>query len=446
MSTRGLSADPASSGRRLLVAAAIVVLATLACRAFLVQGLILPLRVAGDSMGDRLPGQHWQVVCQDCGFPFRCGTQHPPADGLAVCPNCGFSGNPLAPRALGSGRRVVIDKWSLWAQTPSRWRVVAIRPPAGPVRQAVKRVVGLPGEQLAIRDGDLYANERIVRKRLDELQLMAVMVHDDRFRMRQAPSSRWQPEASDTRWRDQGGWWAFDPDSAGSEAQSPRLPIDWLVYRHWPCAPVPGPRLREVPVTDNDAYNQGLSRPLNDAHDLMLSAWLKWDEVEVLALRVHDGADKWELWLWPHEGRLQRLHNGRTVRTTGLAPIPGGGWMKLDFALCDRQLLLGLGDRMVYRCLLGAAPAARAGTSRPLAVGVRGGRIQLRALRVLRDVVYTHPDGTLRPWPAPARLAAGELLVLGDNGPVSWDGRHWIDASLGPPKMLGAVRSPTGLW
>ena len=70
-----------------------VALALLVLRFALIQGWWRPIRIAGGSMADAFYGPHFPVTCRECGFCFRCGTEHPPAQDLATCPNCGCGDN-----------------------------------------------------------------------------------------------------------------------------------------------------------------------------------------------------------------------------------------------------------------------------------------------------------------------------------------------------------------
>jgi len=58
----------------------------------------------------------------------------------------------------------------------------------------VKRVVGLPGERIAIRRGDIYVDGRIARKTLPQFRDTAVLVYDSGF---EPPRTRGLP----ARWR-----------------------------------------------------------------------------------------------------------------------------------------------------------------------------------------------------------------------------------------------------
>ena len=68
-----------------------------------------------------------------------------------------------------------------------RWDVVVFHYPEAPEQNYIKRLVGLPGEDLQIHGGDLFARPigsddpfRILRKPLRHLRAMLVPVYDDR--------------------------------------------------------------------------------------------------------------------------------------------------------------------------------------------------------------------------------------------------------------------------
>ncbi len=60
----------------------------------------------------------------------------------------------LQGRALGDGDWVLTEKISYWFRRPRRWEIVTFRTPEG--LQVMKRVVGLPGEWVAVCDGHLW--------------------------------------------------------------------------------------------------------------------------------------------------------------------------------------------------------------------------------------------------------------------------------------------------
>ena len=64
----------------------------------------------------------------------------------------------------GPGDRVLVAKWPAMLGGPDRWETWVFRPPLERTINYVKRVGGLPGEQIRIEHGDLYADGTICRK------------------------------------------------------------------------------------------------------------------------------------------------------------------------------------------------------------------------------------------------------------------------------------------
>ncbi|CAM3150882.1 signal peptidase I [Paenibacillus lupini] len=58
---------------------------------------------------------------------------------------------------LVAGQRLIEDKWSYRFKSPERGDIVVIHGPESPLR-LVKRVVGLPGDIIDVRDGAVYLN------------------------------------------------------------------------------------------------------------------------------------------------------------------------------------------------------------------------------------------------------------------------------------------------
>ena len=97
---------------------------------------------------------------------------------------------------------MLINKTAFAFRRPRRWEVAVIHPPGSPRQLAVKRVVGVPGERISIRRGDIYINGRIARKSLDQLRGLALLVHDAHYRTSKTNSlpPRWQADAEDSGW------------------------------------------------------------------------------------------------------------------------------------------------------------------------------------------------------------------------------------------------------
>ena len=75
----------------------------------------------------------------------------------------------MQPTILGDAEtgikdRVLADKLSTMLRDPRRWEVMIFRFPHDERRLYVKRIVGLPGERLTVRGGDIWVNDAIARK------------------------------------------------------------------------------------------------------------------------------------------------------------------------------------------------------------------------------------------------------------------------------------------
>ena len=69
---------------------------------------------------------------------------------------------------------------------PKRWQIIVFKypgdDPAKKGKNYINRLVGLPGESIRIKNGDLYINGEIARKPLDVQKNMWVKVYSDDFR------------------------------------------------------------------------------------------------------------------------------------------------------------------------------------------------------------------------------------------------------------------------
>lgn len=67
------------------------------------------------------------------------------------------SGTSMRP-TLENGDRLLINKWNLLFGNPHKGDVITFEDPEVKGRYLVKRVVGVPGDSIAVKDGRLYRN------------------------------------------------------------------------------------------------------------------------------------------------------------------------------------------------------------------------------------------------------------------------------------------------
>jgi signal peptidase I len=403
----------------------LLVVAAVILRTWYVQGVLSPCQVTSGSMAQTLLGVHREIACGDCGYEFPCDGDVQPVSPRAVCPNCGYADNDLASRPDLAGDRVLIDRSAFTLRPPRQWEVVAFRSPQDATQVVVKRVVGLPGEAVRIRDGNVYVDGQVQRKTLSQQRAVAILVHDADFEptLAPAPPPQWRGEGPQSRWKAAGGRFSHPP---GDEKE----PIDWLVYCHWQRVPGEPGAVRETPVTDDCGYNQTLPRRVEDVRpltDLLLSFRLtELSGSGQLVLLATDGREEFRVRIEPAAGRYYVWQGGKPVPggTGKFPPLHSG--ITVEISLFDQQFLLALDGQTVAERPHDPRHPIRP-TARPFAIGAKGLGVVLEHLRVYRDVYYTHPIGPDARWGVDrdVRLGPDEFFVLGDNSPISQDSRTW---------------------
>jgi len=432
--------------KKLAWALVALLLSAVTLRMLFLRGLVFPIRVSGGSMADAFYGSHLPVVCQDCRITFSCDPASPPRTGLAVCPNCGYSANKLQERFKQRGRRVILDRLGLWMRPPRRWDLVAFRASDG--TWSVKRVVGLPEERVRIHQGELYANGQILRKPMDQLRRMAILVHDDRYRPTRDMSlpPRWHSERVPGRWRAEPNGYAFTGPSTdqGPSAEAPTdwSAYDWLVYHQWRCYAGPADRTDEVSIRDNYGYNQGVSRELRGVTDVFLCGTFQIEGEGRAAFQIHDGRENFTLTVDVGNRKAQVYRKSDLLASCELTGVVAGRSFEVEVGLLDHQVVATVEGRVALRAPYRPASSPAQPISCPVRIGADGGAMRAWNLRILRDIYYLDPAGLGHEWRTIERLDSDQYLVLGDNPPVSVDSRHWADPGLSRRRLLGTVWQP----
>ncbi|MBL4885773.1 MAG: hypothetical protein JKY95_14735 [Planctomycetaceae bacterium] len=265
------STQQVSSGiiRHLLEALVVLALAVTLFRTFALEGFM----ISTGSMAPAFRGYHYRIVCPDCQiqfawtateknhrFPIRAlshdvktektkggetaqisGSNKSSGSSKIVCPNCNYQHISSSNLVINEGDQLLADKLAFEWHPPSRWASVIFRNPHRPTQAYAKRIVGLPGEVITLKDGDVYVKNEIQRKCLAEQRQMRVLVSDSNYQPQfQDDDFRncWQPVGSNgtPSWQQQESGYRFEPSTENdqrSEQNSELNTGNWLVYRRW---------------------------------------------------------------------------------------------------------------------------------------------------------------------------------------------------------------------
>ncbi|HRF00320.1 MAG TPA: S26 family signal peptidase [Pirellulaceae bacterium] len=232
----------------------VAVMLALLFKAFEAEAFVIPT----GSMAPTLQGSHKDVACDQCGFRYRvsASTENPDASrrGEVIetcCPYCRYA-RPIreerdANDGTFSGDRILVSKFSYDIADPQRWDVTVFRFPENAKQPFIKRLIGLPNEELKLQHGDLFvrpmpadgsidvdAEFRIARKPPKKLLAMLQPVDDSRFVAPALRAAGWP-----SRWQQ---WGVPAEERVWSVIDEPGTPLRyrgvggnelaWLRYRH----------------------------------------------------------------------------------------------------------------------------------------------------------------------------------------------------------------------
>jgi signal peptidase I len=342
------------------------------------------------------------------------------------------------------GDHLLVNRSLFSLRPPRRWEIVVFRLFG---ITFVKRLIGLPGELLEIRDGDLYVNGELERKSLSQLRSLRVPVFDNDY----------QPAS--------GGWrerWEVSAEHSGPHPLSgTELRLNGLgskdrsqtvAYRNYNL----DSRQCE-PLGDEYAYNGGERGAPTPVHDFLLECRVEVTGGEGwVLLSITDGQDRLiaELPAGSKEPRAPRPRLGsvqswppapheepRPLASAAQTPtarevqLRVGEQYRVEFAFVDRRVTLAVNGATVLGPIDLRPVRGRPAVVRPVVLGARGVNAVVRNFRLFRDIHYTSAGPNGRPGQV-VHLGPEQYFVLGDNSPNSQDSRFWPDRGAVPARNL----------
>ncbi len=283
------------------------------------------------------------------------------------------------------GDRLLAAKAPLLFGEPQRWSIVVFKYPLFRPTNFIKRLIGLPGEHVEIRDGDIYVNGKIAPKP-DEVQETLW------FPLAPEQDGKWRGEGMrDSFTPDNGGQWTFEQDAATGTSAADKT--GWITH--------------DAGVGDVRASFDVDPSRLGDGAVLV--------RIDGDKRRVELEARRDKMWLTaPGIGGAE----GPQKKELDVAGL-GTSTFRLGFAVADRVVRVYRDGRLVCRVETADAPNIAASADHT-SIGVAGGTARVSKIRLERDLQYG-TNYSPNAWDVPA----GRYFMLGDNTNFSRDSRAW---------------------
>ncbi len=330
--------------------------------------------------------------------------------------------------------RILVDKFSYHVREPERFEVVIFKYPLNRAQNFVKRLVGMPGEQLRIQYGDLW-------QRPDASQPWKVL-----RRPAGVMDEHWK--AIDVGEPVRGVHWMGDDkrsisaralDAAGPAritfaAHGGGSILD--TYQHgYPAGVQDG--MRRFPEFHRS--NANTVGDLRVTGEITPSASLA-----AFVIELGEGARRYRFELPGPAAKAEGSVRVEWARNESYPPAQVAHTLKLEAGRSYRFCAQNLDDELTLEVdgtrIATLEGAAAADQNSSVALALEGGGAKLDDLQVWRDIFYTEGSFASE-WTVPA----GHYFMLGDNTQDSSDGREWRAIALrwqgGPSEpVLGNAR------
>ncbi|BBO31500.1 signal peptidase I [Lacipirellula parvula] len=154
-----------------------------------------------------------------------------------------FSGEEIELQPSYPGDRILVNKYGVDFSEPERWDVVVFKFPGDGNMNYIKRLVGLPGEEIRIYQGDIFVKPidaaeseyQISRRPAEKVAAMLELIHDSDYESATLYNAGWPLRWAATT----PDGWQVDAKVDGKNVvqrfsidQSASDPLAWLRYRH----------------------------------------------------------------------------------------------------------------------------------------------------------------------------------------------------------------------
>ncbi len=324
---------------------------------------------------------------------------------------------------LQDGDRILVSRF---AGPPDRWDIYVFDGWAAERKNFVKRCLGQPGERIAFFEGDLWVDDRLVRKdgAVYEALLFDIFDRDTEQELARQRAERGDVAAAEDtflgrlreKWTRTGGEWAEHRGLGLRVRVADGAEPAELAYHE--------------PIEDAyiDAQSQRLVSGRNSVPDMRLTLDVRPEPAHAetgrpdarVAIRLTRGDAHYDAVLIGDRPGVSLEVDGVEVARADGVSVPPGATTRVSFSQVDRVLRLAVGDELVLRHDLDVPefPKKDAAMGEALVRVARGGA-WLNPIRLERDVYYTPEYNEV----GTGVLGADEFFMVGDNAWNSQDSR-----------------------
>jgi len=444
-------------GREVLASVVIALVLAFVFRAYVVEAFVIPT----GSMAPTLLGRHLVVNCDQCGYGFDVdpkkdqvadnGTVQTSPSIKVICPMCRNRQTIENGQYMVSGDRILVHKYIYSLSEPRRWDVVVFKAPHQPELNYIKRLVGLPNEELIIIEGNLYTRSiddqeqptgdwSIARKTDRRLAVQRAVwqpiYHSSYVPMDKnlpgwkVPWTTRQPKLWDLetkgRYHYYGGMsgsieFEFDPNfHLGADLFAYNQIKDRNATIHWQ-VPIEDIRLAVAVKAQDDGLSvtlQTMARIDDTATAVPVPIRAKIDAKGQLTIKTKGDRE--------------------LIKPVELGPLMGGQTYELEMWFVDQHLMFWFNGKVVaqkkydidMKNLLAREPLRQQDYPK-VSIELDGGIANLYRVQLDRDLYYTpvtsgsYMSGRATIDGGPVKLHKNQFFCLGDNSPHSHDGRFW---------------------
>jgi signal peptidase I len=412
-------------------------------------------------MAPSLQGQHKDIECESCDFRYRAGAsqeiqKEPVSVDAAYCPICQYrtriNTRLYKDHYTNNGDRILVNKFIYDFADPQRYDVIVFKNPNVGKQNYIKRLIGLPGDNILIENGDIYLMNRnadnsgwekkISRKPPHKLRHILQTVDDtDHIGSKLKDvgwPDRWQEFSGTESWerRESNG----KPNYISSVSDQP----GWLRYRHFrplksdwvtiedknlPARFKPDNLTAGRLIGDNYGYNdevdsytplQTMDLGLHWVGDIGIKCWVEVNSSSgKLLLDLVEGGAHFQCEIDVATGQtkitcsdsaiqFQTADGVEVVSPTAQTNLKGAGKYRIEYVNADDRLNLWINNQLIefdgadYTRDGIAIPKyspSDPGDAEPAGIAAKNLEMRITRLQILRDIYYTSAQGGTQKLP-----------------------------------------------